>query len=278
MDPHSLTWVDSVILGIVQGLTEFLPVSSDGHLVLARHLLNYQKEILVFDVLLHMGTLGSLFFIFYKDTLNLISDFRIFVKDFFKSPMKAFQNPQHKYLLFVVITTFVTGIVGLVFEKGITELFTSMGAAAFGFACTSAFLFWAAFHSSGKKKVTEMKWSFPIWIGLAQALALLPGASRSGSTIVLALGLSVHRKEAGRYSFVVAIPIIALASIYQMRHLLTGDHEAMSTMMLGVVTAFVVGVFAIRLLLWMLEKQKLLPFAIYTGLLAVFCLVYASIY
>jgi len=278
VDPHSLTWVDSIILGIVQGLTEFLPVSSDGHLVLARHLLNYQKEILVFDVLLHMGTLGSLFFVFYKDTLNLISDFRLLIKDFFKSPIKAILNPKHKFLLFVLITTFVTGIVGLVFEKAITELFTSMAAAGLGFACTSVFLFWGAFQSSGQKRVTEMKWSFPILIGLAQALALLPGASRSGSTIALALVLSVHKNEAGRYSFIVAIPIIALASLYQMRHLFSGEHEALNIMTIGVVTAFIIGIFAIRLLLWMLERQKLLPFAIYTGLLAVFCLVYASIY
>lgn len=277
---ESLTWWESIILGTVQGITEFLPISSDGHLVLARHLLDYQKDILVFDVLLHMGTLGSLLVVFHKDIRQLLKDsVTAASKVLSEKSIQSLTQPtsNDRYMIYVWITTFVTGVVGLVGEKTIEELFKSLGAAGVGFLITCVFLLIGSLRSSGQKKVWQLSWWFPVAIGFAQSLALLPGVSRSGCTIAFALACSIHKNEAGRYSFVAAIPIIFLASIYQSRHLLAGQHENLWIVSLGVLSSFIVGVLAIKLLLWMLNKQNLYPFVIYTGLLGIVSLIYVYV-
>lgn len=263
-DSSSLTILESLILGVVQGISEFLPISSDGHLVLARHLIGYQQDLITFDVLLHFGTLGSIFVIFWKDALQLTKDWWHCVfrpSDFFAR--------QYRFSSFVFATTFVTGVLGLVFEKAIESIFNSLLAAGIGFLFTSVLLFIGTFKRFGSQTVVEQKPRFAFIVGAAQALAILPGVSRSGSTIATALIFGCSREQAGRYSFVAAMPIIFMASLYKSKELIGRDLAQLSTMFAGVAIAFVVGVFAIRILLWMLQKQNLYPFAIYTFILGI---------
>lgn len=264
---NDLGWWESIALGIVQGLTEFLPVSSDGHLVLARHILNYQKDILVFDVLLHLGTLGSLLVFYRKEWIELLQNSICLTIRACKSPRNAKQllfSDQYRWTSYILITTFVTGIIGLAAEDFVEESFRSLKAASIGLLITSLFLFAGSYLRHGLKKITDNKLGFPIGIGLAQALALLPGVSRSGSTISYALINGVEKEEAGRYSFVAAIPIIFLASVYQSRHLVSVPLEEFWVMSVGILSSFIVGLFALRLLIWMLRQKSLYPFAIYT--------------
>lgn len=270
----ALTFIESIVLGIIQGITEFLPVSSDGHLVLGRALLNYHRELLVFDVLLHLGTLGSLLVVFHKDVRVLLLDSWNIFTNLLKAKAPNLKDPKQKWTIYIIITTGVTGLLGLIFEDVVQETFADTKVAFIGFLITSAFLFVGSYRSSGKKLATDIGISFPIIIGVAQSLALLPGVSRSGSTIAVALIYSLTRREAGTYSFVAAIPIIFLASIYQARHLFSGEHENLVIMGAGVLASFLVGVAAIRFLLWMLQKQSLYPFAIYTGLLGLLGLIF----
>lgn len=267
-----VTWWESIVLGVVQGLTEFFPVSSDGHLAVADHLLGLSEPNLLFDVMLHFGTLGSLFVVYWKDIQQLLArtldGFLGIKKAGLKEGILAFD----RWTLFVWITTFVTGLVGIIVEKQIEFLSASILAAGIGFLITSGVLFAANVNGRGESRVEHKSWWFPLLIGLAQSAALLPGVSRSGSTICLALLLGVKREEAGRYSFVAAIPIIFMASLYEMRKLPGQDFSELGVMSLGVMASFVTGFFAIRLLLLMLTKLALWPFALYTfviGLLSI---------
>lgn len=267
MDDLSL--FESLILGVVQGLTEFLPVSSDGHLVVARHLIDYQQDLLTFDVLLHFGTLGSIFVIFYKDALRLI-------QDWWKCALKParFFEAEFRFSSFVFLTTLITGVLGLLFEDQVEQLFSSLFAAGVGFLITSVLLMLGSRHRFGTSQVKKLGLAFPMVVGFAQALAILPGVSRSGSTIATALLFGCSRAEAGRYSFVIAMPIIFMGSLYKSRELVGAEFQKMAVMFAGVATSFIVGIFAIRLLLWMLQKQNLYPFAIYTLILGALSMTY----
>jgi undecaprenyl-diphosphatase len=257
--------LDYVILGVVQGLTEFFPVSSDGHLVLAEYFLGFHQSSLFYDVMLHFGTLGSLVVVYRKEVLALVKDTLSLVKKAFEvGPYKAFLGSD-SWTRYVWVTTFVTGIVGLLAEGFVESISTSTMAAGIGFLITASVLFVANWRGkSSSFLVREMPWHFPIWIGLAQGLALLPGVSRSGSTICLALLLGARRDEAGKFSFVAAIPIIFLATLYEFRKAFTEQVDNWPAIGLGVLASFVVGFLAIRLLILMLTRLALWPFAVYT--------------
>lgn len=268
---ENLGFIESILFGIIQGLTEFLPISSDGHLVLGRELLSYHKEILVYDVLLHFGTLCSLVVFFRKDVKIFLNECAQYLAYISKNPkLSSLLKPEFRWTFYILLTTFVTGLIGLIFEEVVAETFTSLRIASIGFLITSSFLFLGIFLKKENKSFAELPLYFPILFGLAQAAALLPGVSRSGMTIATALLFGLPRGESGRFSFVVAIPIIFLATLYQARHLVHTPSDQLPQMFVGVAVSFVVGLLAIGLLLWMLQRQKLWPFAIYTLLLGLF--------
>jgi undecaprenyl-diphosphatase len=269
---------DSIILGIVQGLTEFFPVSSDGHLAVFQHLLGYHKENMVFDVLLHAGTLGALLLVFRKETLQLIQQtFELFKTLFREKSLRLMKSPSEseRPTLYVWWVTFVTGIFGLCLEKVATASGQSILATGFGFLITAAFLLWASGRHNNTKAPSQQSWIFPLLIALAQSSALLSGVSRSGMTISTALLLGCKRDEAGRFSFVAAIPIISLAIIYELRKLDWSQTNQLSIMLVGVLVSFVTGVLAIKGLLAMLTRLSLRPFAYYCIALGLLCLAWS---
>lgn len=269
---------DSIILGIVQGLTEFFPVSSDGHLAVFQHLLGYHKENMVFDVLLHAGTLGALLLVFRKETLQLIQQtLELFKTLFREKSLRLMKSPSEseRPTLYVWWVTFVTGIFGLCLEKIATASGQSILATGFGFLITAAFLLWASGRHNNTKTPSQQSWIFPLLIALAQSSALLSGVSRSGMTISTALLLGCKRDEAGRFSFVAAIPIISLAIIYELRKLDWSQTNQLSIMLVGVLVSFVTGVLAIKGLLAMLTRLSLRPFAYYCIALGLLCLAWS---
>jgi len=258
-------WLDYVVMGIVQGITEFFPVSSDGHLVLAGHLIGFNNPSLLFDVMLHFGTLGSLFVVYRREVGELVaSTWKMLLEVFRVGPKAAFLHAD-RWVLYIWIMTFVTGVAGILMERTVEDLTTNLTAAGIGFLITSVFL-WIAiiFAKKATGDVRQMPIYFPIALGLIQGLALLPGVSRSGSTICLALILGVKREQAGKFSFVGAIPIILMATLYQFRKIFFEPVDHIGPIALGVLVSFITGFFAIRLLILMLTKMSLWPFAVYT--------------
>jgi undecaprenyl-diphosphatase len=270
--PHpkeALEYLNYILLGIVQGITEFFPVSSDGHLVLAEYFLGFHQSSLLFDVLLHFGTLGSLCVVYRREVLELlVKSWALLVLALREGPKSALLRGD-RWTVSILLTTFVTGMVGIAGESVVERLASSTLAAGVGFLMTAVFLFAANWKGkSSSLSLSSMSLWFSIWIGLAQGLALLPGVSRSGSTICLALILGLRREEAGRYSFVAAIPIIFLATVYELRKSFAQTSENWIAMSFGVLASFMVGFLAIRLLLLMLTRLALWPFAVYTLLAA----------
>ncbi len=272
MDEISL--FDSVILGIVQGLTEFFPVSSDGHLAVAENVLGYHKASILFDVLLHLGTLGSLLFVFHKETRELLVETVRRLPWWFSAAGRKnlfTEKGETRWILSIWLTTFVTGIFGIILERIVENNSADIRLAGLGFLITSGALFLGSLKSHGQKTAREMGLDFALLIGAAQSLALFTGISRSGLTIAAALTLGLKRQEAGRYSFIASIPIITLAVLYEMRKVEWSTDTNFGVLAVGVLTSFIVGLFAIKGLMAMLTKLSLIPFALYTLLLGIAC-------
>ncbi len=195
-----------MILAAVQGLTEFLPVSSSGHLVLSQNLLGTREGDIFFDVVLHLGTLGSVFVVYRREIARLLQ----------------FDDAALRYMLALAVGTIPAVVVGLLFKSFIEGLFHSPLFAAAGLFVTAGFLFSTRF-SSGSSGGLAVPWepraptlSKSLLIGCGQALAILPGISRSGSTIAASLWLQVPRAEAARFSFLLSIPAICGALVLQL--------------------------------------------------------------
>jgi len=256
---------ESIFLGVVQGLTEFLPVSSDGHLTLAQTLFDVAHASLALDVALHAGTLLAMIVFFRKDILRII----IGVLSKEATPERA---EERKRAVFVIVATVFTAIVGFSLKAYVEASVASFGPVAFGFLVTAAFLAggeWKLLKGGPGRPLR----SIPLWhlivLGLVQGAAVWPGWSRSGSTIAVALLLGWKWEEAGRFSFVIAIPATFGALL-----LLSGDIAEIdpTQAIAGATTAFFVGLLSLWLLMRFLAAKKLWPFALYTFALGIFAL------
>jgi len=227
--------IQVVILALIQGLTEFLPVSSSGHLVLAAHFLGAKEGDVFFDVILHLGTLGAVVVVYRREIRRLLQ----------------FDRASLTYLLALVVGTLPAVVVGLLFKDSIEALFGSPLFAAGGLFVTAALLFSARYAPAGETGLQE-PWQpvapplkKAILIGCGQAFAILPGVSRSGSTIAASLWLRVPRAEAARFSFLLSIPAICGALVLQLGGGVAVD-TSWSLMGLGALVAFLVGLLALR--------------------------------
>lgn len=258
--------LEAIVLGIVQGLTEFLPVSSSGHLEIAKFLLGdaaVGNESLLMTVSLHFATALSTVFVFRKDILELFQN--VFVKR---------GQEQRKYILLIVLSMIPAVLVGLLLESEIEALFVQnlllVGLMLF---VTGVLLFVA-----DKKKETTRKHSVSsaIIVGLAQAIAILPGISRSGSTIATSVILGIDKEKAAKFSFLMVLPLIFGAMA---KDLLEGDFSEgkvnYTALIAGFVTAFVVGILACRWMIKIVKNSKLKYFAYYCFLIAIIAIVYA---
>jgi undecaprenyl-diphosphatase len=261
---------DSIILGIVQGLTEFLPVSSSGHLIIARDILDWNgTNDLSFDAVLQFATALALVVYFWKDILNLI-------KTFFALILRKTVEQKDKVLIFAIIIGTIPAIIfGLLLEKYMETIFRSALLVAFVLIIGSAVMYLAEKFS---KKDKELNIKNGFWIGCFQCLALIPGFSRSGATISGGLFLGLNRESAARFSFLLSIPIILGSGIKKLIDLFQSGFaiESGINLLIASITAFVVGILAISFLMKYLKKHSLNIFIWYRIILAV--LVLAFIY
>ncbi|MGV8162106.1 MAG: undecaprenyl-diphosphate phosphatase [Candidatus Nanoarchaeia archaeon] len=235
----------AIILGIVQGITEWLPVSSSGHLVLAQRLFGLSQP-LIFDVMLHIGSLLVVFIFFWKDIKELILG------------IIRFEKEKLRMLLFIILATIPIALVGYFLKDTIHEAFSSLIVVGFGLIFTSILLFFSKYP---KRKDKKLNWHNSLIVGFFQAIAILPGVSRSGSTISSGMFLGIKKEEIAKFSFIIFIPAILGATIIELPSI--GAIENLTAMIIGTVVSAVVGYFSLKLLMSVIKKDKFYYFAIY---------------
>ncbi|MDR0443444.1 MAG: undecaprenyl-diphosphate phosphatase [Treponema sp.] len=255
---------NAIILGAVQGLTEFLPVSSSGHLVLLQKVFGISEPALFFDTMVHMGTLAAVLTVLRREIWAIL---------------RRFVQPLTAYL---VIATVPAVIFALALKKNIEAAFESGGFLGFAFLITATLIITAEFLSRRAKmtefrKAESMNWLDAVIIGIMQAIAITPGISRSGATISGALSRKLDRSFAARFSFLLSIPAILGAVALQTKDLLKGadSHTVVGAgaVIAGTLTAAVVGFFAVRFMLKIISEKSLWGFAVYTGVLGIMIII-----
>ena len=255
----------AIILGIVQGLTELLPISSSAHLKLIPWIFKWQEMPESFDVALHLGTLLAITIFFFKDWLNL-------VKGGYEQVVKKKKSTEGKIFWYIVAVTIPTGILSLVLDKFsgmICDKFgIEMPLIAIALIVLGIVLYLVDKNSASETKLEDMTFKQSFLIGISQAIAAaFPGTSRSGITMTVARGLKVDRESAAKYSFLLSTPIILAAVIVSIT-----DFEFTLAFFMGVLSSFIVGLLVIKFLLNYLKKGSFKVFAIYRVILGIIVL------
>lgn len=245
-----MSYLHACVLGLLQGLAEFLPISSSAHLTLAPWLLNWPDPGLTFDVALHAGTLVAIIAYFWRDWLDILG-----------ASAANPSGPQARLLGQLVVATIPGAVAGLILEKKAEEAFRNPALIA-GLLIVFALLMEAADrYGRRSRSLTDFSWAGALFVGCAQALAIMPGVSRSGATLTAALLLGLTRESAARFSFLLATPIIAGAAAHKLRHLhgadLTGPFIA------GVAVSAISGLAAVSFFMAKIRTTGTRPYTIY---------------
>ena len=248
-----MSWFEALILGLIQGLTEFLPVSSSGHLELGKYFLQIESEqSLSFTVAVHGATVLSTIVVFWKEIRNLFLGFITFK-----------WNDENKYIVKILVSMIPVGILGLFFEEEVKQFFTGNIIFVGAMLLVTATLLSLTYFSKSREKNISFLNAFII--GIAQALAVLPGISRSGATIVTGIMLGNNKKDIAQFSFLmVLIPVIGA----NVKDILSGEFSGASDIgaipiVVGFIVAFVSGFLACKWMINIVKKGKLFTFAIY---------------
>ncbi len=248
--------LEAVLLGLIQGLTEFLPVSSSGHLVLVQSFFGIKEATQAFDILLHVATLIGVFAYYWKDIITLIR--------------KPFQRVT--YLL--IAGTIPTVIIALLFNDTFNAIFGEGKFIGFNFIITAIVLLYADTRKPGKKKIKNISYFDALVVGTAQGIAILPAISRSGMTISASLSRGLDRENAARYSFLLSIPAILGAMVLTIKDIITGESTMTESvgifpMIISFLVAAISGYLAIRFMVGVVKNGRLKWFALYVAILGV---------
>ena len=274
-----MTYIQAIVLGIVQGLTEFIPISSSAHLIIVPWLFHWSSPSLAFDISLHLGTLISLLWFFITDWIHLL---KAGISSIFERKIR--NDPYRKLAWQIVLGCIPGAIVGVLFESQIEELFhkpdvpvtmQAMLAMAGIIILLGVLLFIAERVAKHRKNLYELSMKNAMLIGLAQALSIFPGVSRSGSTITAGLAAGLRREDAARFSFLLGAPLVAGAGIIGAIDVFTqlsAEGLAPSELLfylIGFITSAIVGYLCIKLMLRFLQKNSTDIFVYYRFALAV---------
>jgi undecaprenyl-diphosphatase len=252
----------SIILGIVQGITEFLPISSSAHLVLVPYWLGWQipaDQVFVFDVIVQMGTLVSVIIYFWKDLLSIVTGVINGLRQ-----RNLFHNPDSRLGWMVVVATVPAGLAGLILRDVVSSVFANPMITGLFLLVTAAFLILGEMLGKQTTNLEHLTWKDALIIGCFQAVAIFPGISRSGATITGGLIQKLDRKSAARFSFLMSIPIMIAAGLFELKGLGAVNNLAqfLPVLIIGTVTAAVVGYLVIKWLLEYLKSHSMFGFAI----------------
>lgn len=252
-----MTILQAIFLGLVQGLTEFLPVSSSGHLAIAQHYLEgFKQPGLLFDVLLHTGTMAAVVLYFHRDLVRLIACCK-----------PGGDVADRRVLGLLILASVPTAMIGLAAKDWVEQLFEVMPVVGAMLLITGLFLFYAGRVRGEGRAMESMNRCDALLVGVAQGLAILPGISRSGSTIGCLLLRGVGAEAAARFSFLMALPAVGGAALLQLKDMEQVVTAQVPAYLAGTLVAFVSGLLAIRMLLVVVRHRRLGGFALYCGLL-----------
>jgi len=245
-----MSFLLAIFLGVVQGLTEFLPISSSGHLVLLQKIFGVGETPIFFDTIVHLGTLGAVILFFGRGIVREFRDVRVVRK--------------------IIIGTIPIVAAGLLVQPFAKNIFDSLLVVGVGYFITAALLFWTKSFTAGQKKFTDLTLRQILLLGGFQAVALFPGISRSGATIVEGLSQKLSREEAFKFSFYLSVPAVIGANLLQLRDL--SSINFLSQSLVGMAAALGVGFFSLKLLQKILLAKKLYYFSFYCFLVGIISL------
>lgn len=273
--------IQALILSLIQGITEFLPISSSGHLIIIPKLLNWRDQGLAFDVVIHLGTSMAAIVYFREYIFDVVKGFmpKKFLSQKGKSPSVEIKKRSRRFAYVIAVSMLPAAVVGLLFKAIIANQLRSVTFVALNLLAWGIVLIMAEVYANRNQKhqpLAQITYLKGFAIGLAQALALFPGTSRSGITISAALFSDLSRKDAVRFSFLMSIPVILGAGLLSLFELLqnAGQNDVqILPILLGLLGAFISGLLAIHFLLNLIDKKGLLYFGAYRVILAVVLLV-----
>ncbi|MFC1651906.1 undecaprenyl-diphosphatase UppP [Patescibacteria group bacterium] len=268
--------IQAIILGLVQGITEFVPISSSGHLVIIRDVLGWEDPGLFFDVVLHLGTLIAILVYFRKEWLRLIK----MIPDFLRSFSKRAALPPENFLLSKIIIAIIPAIiVGFFFEGLLEKYFRNVFVIAGWMIAMGIIFIFTESVARLHKRLSEITALDSLIIGAAQVFALIPGVSRSGITISVGLLRGVRRSVAAKFSFMLGAPLIFGAGLFEFVKFLRdgGSKESIWFFVIGFVISVLVSYFVIKYLLLFLKKHSLFAFSYYLFALGIILIVWGII-
>lgn len=269
-----LSWTESLVLGIIQGLTEFLPVSSSGHLILGARLLGLPAPGLSFSIWVHVGTMLATLFMLYNEIMWII-------KGVFAPRSSQDRSSALNIVFLVILASIPAAICGLLFNDIVEKAFNSVLVASLGLIFTGIYLFLSRNLtdsldrvSRGSKMFSSLSWKNALAMGMSQAVAIIPGVSRSGTTITTGLFSGVKREDAARFSFLLSIPAIAGAALLDVKSLVAqGEPWVSGQCFLGGVVSFLAGLLALRWVFRLVRHGEFYRFSYYCVIVGIIGLI-----
>jgi len=268
-----MTIFQSIILGIIQGLTEFLPISSSAHLVIIPFLLGWnipEAQIFPFDVLVQLGTLLAVIIFFYQDIWAIVRGWVLALVHH-----RPLENPEARLGWYIILASIPAALLALLIKNQVEAAFNNAAATAAFLFVTAIFLLLAEWLSKRSRDYKQINWLDALVMGIGQAVALFPGISRSGSTISAGMARNLDRRSAARFSFLMSIPAMLGAGLVSVKDLLEVPNlsDFLPVMAIGFITAGVVGYFSIRWMLNFVTSHSLRIFAYYCAALGAITLI-----
>ena len=273
-----MTYIEAVILGLVQGLAEFLPISSSGHLALLQQIFGIKEDnVLLFAVLLHVGTLISVFIIYWKDIWELIVELFLTIKDIFTGKgLRLDERPVRKLGVMIIVATIPTGLIGILFNDFFDGLYNSIVPIGAGLLVTGCLLVIAERMGTSNRGIKEMNFRNAIFVGVVQGIAICPGISSSGSTLFGSLLCNLDRTFAVKFVFLISIPSILGSAVMEAPDAIAAgmNMSDLGPIIVGMIVAAVSGLVAIKTMIKVVSNKKLNYFSYYVWLLGIFVIIY----
>lgn len=276
-----MSYIEAIVLGIVQGLTEFLPVSSSGHLLMLQHFFGIEADsVLIFTLLLHVGTLISVFFCYWNDIWELIKELFITIGDLVKGKgLRLSERPVRKLGVMIIVASIPTAIIGILFEDMFEGFYETLLPTGVGLLFTGVLLWIAQNNKKNTTDIKDMTFKQALAVGTMQGIAICPGISRSGSTLFGGLKTGLQRDFAVKFAFLVSIPSILGSLIFE------GGSDAMASVVgtsmgpviAGCIAAAISGVLAIKTMITVVRKLSLRYFSIYVWLVGTALIIYTLV-
>ena len=273
-----MSYFEAIILGLVQGLAEFLPISSLGHLALLQQWFGIQEDkVLLFAVLLHVGTLISVFIVYWRDIAELIVELFLTIKDLCTGKgLRLQERPVRKLGIMIIVATIPTGIIGILFNDLFDSLYNSIIPIGIGLIITGFLLVMAERMGASNRGIEQMNFRNALFIGTVQGIAICPGISRSGSTLFGSLICNLDRKFAVKFVFLISIPSILGSAVMEAPAALESgfDMAQLGPVLVGMIVAAVSGLIAIKTMIKIVSDKKLNYFSYYVWALGLIVICY----